>query len=364
MKAKIILLLAIFVFCFASLAISDDSQSNDKSETSAKMAKVFKSEASCKKVLSSKKYKTLPKQKGTIRLATWNIRWFPLGNKPGDKPKPTNIEWLSCVIAWLDVDIIAVQEFLDTKKAKSAWKTLGHELKKKTGGKWKIDLQSCGEDDSQRVGFIWNSSRIKLSNFHDQWLMNGVSASKNDPCANYLRPGRSAYAKALDGGVDFHIVSVHLDSGREKKDYKNRKRAISRIDELYDVLQSIKKDKDVIVGGDFNIMGFEGSGGISSKKEIHHTSKLLKNSSPSFKLVAPDILCSEYYGGKCKLIDHFAISESMASKGEAVNSKARVMGYCAVAKGKKLDKEEMPRAYKQLSDHCPIILDIMNKDMD
>ena len=50
---------------------------------------------------------------GRLRIGTWNVRWFPDG-VPGVAPErrrnPTNIEWLACAIAYINVDVLGMQE--------------------------------------------------------------------------------------------------------------------------------------------------------------------------------------------------------------------------------------------------------------
>ena len=82
-----------------------------------------------------------------------------------------------------------------------------------------------------------------------------------NPCANNLRPGRSAYVRALDGGADFHIIAVHSDSGTSPRDFDHRQTALRRPDDLFAALGQDVPDADVIVLGDFNTMGAEGRTG-------------------------------------------------------------------------------------------------------
>ena len=48
---------------------------------------------------------------------------------------------------------------------------------------------------------------------------------------------------------------------------------------------------------------------------------------------------------------------------EIKETKARVTGYCGVAKCKKI-KGAYPAAYRRLSDHCPVVVEITNQDKD
>ena len=52
----------------------------------------------------------------SIRLGTWNLRWFPRGCSPEEAcPElATDVAWMACVVAWLDVDLLAIQEVLES----------------------------------------------------------------------------------------------------------------------------------------------------------------------------------------------------------------------------------------------------------
>jgi hypothetical protein len=60
------------------------------------------------------------------------------------------------------------------------------------------------------------------------------------------------------------------------------------------------------------------------------------------------------------LLDHFLVSTTMAEV--APSNTALVSGYCAAAHCRDVFPE--PQAYKTLSDHCPIVLELSNGDHD
>src|SRR5262245_38328682 len=74
-------------------------------------ARVWRSGPDCER--SSALKRRLPRTPQSARVASWNVRWFPDNTyDPEQGPEAgTNLEWLSCSIAWLDADVIAVQEF-------------------------------------------------------------------------------------------------------------------------------------------------------------------------------------------------------------------------------------------------------------
>jgi hypothetical protein len=76
---------------------------------------VWTSPEGCQQVVGSGG-RMAPSDPPTLRVGTWNIRWFPRGC-PSTEACPeqtTDIPWLACTIAWMNVDLLALQEILAT----------------------------------------------------------------------------------------------------------------------------------------------------------------------------------------------------------------------------------------------------------
>ncbi len=70
----------------------------------------------------------------TLRLATWNLRWFPNGQTDDLRDLPsqkTDLHWLVCTIMWMHVDVLAIQESLASREANQAWDHVLTLLRKK-----------------------------------------------------------------------------------------------------------------------------------------------------------------------------------------------------------------------------------------
>jgi endonuclease/exonuclease/phosphatase family metal-dependent hydrolase len=317
---------------------------------------VWQSPGMCRSVVASGA--RLPRKiPGTIRLVTWNIRWFPVGTLSGnDHAKYTDRAWLSCVLAWLNADIIAVEEVLDYPGARSAMKHVLDGLHDLSGGNWKIDLQHCGLAHSQHVGIIYNADKVTLSGEKDLWQFNGKADSASDsPCKGSLRPGRYAYVKSrTPGGFDFNLIVVHADSGRQQRDLADRNRALDRLNKVSKFL--LPKDRDIVIVGDFNTMGTELE---PAQVELAHFKAKVASEAPGFRDITIQPRCTEYYDGRGGWLDHVLVT---AGTRELASQVARVSGYCRMANCDRLS--DMPSAYDVLSDHCPVVIDFLDKDMD
>ncbi|MDX1741088.1 MAG: endonuclease/exonuclease/phosphatase family protein [Rhodothermales bacterium] len=292
-----------------------------------------------------------------IRVATWNIRWFPKGcPDPSECPeRRTDVRSVAATIAGEDLDMVALQEILSDEPSRPAMDLLVATLDSLTGGSWEVDLQECGPAEAQRVGFLWNAARLELSEMADVGQLNGEWEKTGEACAENLRPGRYAYVQSLDGGVDFHAYTVHFDSGRRDKDYQNRRDAARRIPTLLRAEHS--DDSDVVLLGDFNTMGRSEPSEITAEEEYAIFDKDITS---SFSRLPIEPFCTEYYRGRGGVLDHILVSTGMTEAGRVSAS----AGYCAAYQCADLDQENMPAEYLQLSDHCPVVLEITDVDLD
>jgi hypothetical protein len=71
--------------------------------------------------------------------------------------------------------------------------------------------------------------------------------------------------------------------------------------------------------------------------------------------------CTEYYQGRPNWLDHVLVRRSMIEVDQAAN--VRVTGYCALTRCASIGTEK-PAAYRELSDHCPFVFEIANRDAD
>ncbi len=295
-----------------------------------------------------------------LRIGTWNLRWFPTGSAPDEHQASrtsTDLDWLACVIRWMQIDLLAIQESLATPEATQAWKTLTKELSAQTGETWRWHRQPCGRPDNHHVGLLWNDSRVMLSKFASLWEFNAKAESANQPCTSGLRPGQYAYVQSRQqNGADFHLVSVHLKSGPTVFALESRQKTLNRIDQA--VAPLLKKDKDIVILGDFNTMG--AGDRHSQKSEQKYLRRFVRKEKPGFTDLPMQPQCSHYFRGYAGQLDHVLISNEM--KEVSVKS-AHMSGYCALARCKRI-KGDYPLAYRRLSDHCPLVLEITNTDKD
>jgi len=296
----------------------------------------------------------------TLRLATWNVRWFPVG-KSADQPdnfaEPTDLDWLICTIRWMQIDILAIQESLATPEATTAWNRIIASLNTQTGATWRWYRQPCGRPDDHHLGLLWNDTRVSLSQFESLWQFNAKAQSAANACTFGLRPGQYAWVQARDPkGVDFHLIGLHLKSGPTVFALEERHKALNRIEQA--IAPLLARDRDVVILGDFNTMGAGDS--HSQQYEVKNMRRKVAKTNPGFTTLDIQPQCSHYFRGRGNWLDHVLVSQEME---EVTVTTAQVTGYCAVARCERI-QGDYPPAYRHLSDHCPVVLEIENRDQD
>src|SRR5215217_1248169 len=149
------------------------------------VADAFTSAQICRELLQAGK--RLPRPASRARFASWNLRWFPDG-EPREGAGKTDLAWLACTLAWLDVDVIAVQEMKQSPGAERALSQLLAELSRLSGGRYRARLDDCGSRVPQHVGLIWNEKRVTAASFETVGTLN----PRGSACQDQLRPGLSA----------------------------------------------------------------------------------------------------------------------------------------------------------------------------
>ncbi|MEB2310407.1 MAG: hypothetical protein OZ921_01260 [Sorangiineae bacterium] len=320
---------------------------------SSPSSSAFRSRADCLRALGAGE--RLPRATGTARLGTWNLRWFPDG-RPGTRPKEgqgQDLEWLACSIAWLGVDALAVQEIKRYPGARERAAELIARLDVHTKGAWQLRLDDCPNDAVQHVGILYDARKVRAGDFETYGALN----PHGEACAGSLRPGFGAYLR-WPRGLDLTFVSVHLKSGPGARDAELRRRSIASFGTVVDQIHANRRDADVVFAGDFNTMGCESCRpSLTSASEIDDLPL-----AAALHRVPAEGSCSEYYDGRGGLLDHFVVTSALRTLSRGGG--ARVSGFCAAAACESLPRRRMPEAYTELSDHCPLILDLDDRTRD
>lgn len=304
----------------------------------------WSSGASCGQLLRAGK--KLNRAGNVLRVGSWNLHGFPDG-APGKRKKGvqrTDIAWLACSVAWMQLDVVALQGVKNHWRARAALRKLLGRLRKLTGARWQYKLDKCRGANRDHVGLLWNTRRAKSTRV-------GVEESLNPykrACRSGQRPGLRGYFKArFGGGVDFHLLSVQLATGGGLG-RTLRKRAVNGIPAAYRSARREAPDPDMIVAGDFH---------TAARPWL---SRAVASLSTPFFLKQNNRACTGYQAKVRRSWSHFLVARGMVEVG--ASRRPRVVGYCA--RSRCSVSAPASAAAKALSPHCPVILDVPNKDVD
>jgi endonuclease/exonuclease/phosphatase family metal-dependent hydrolase len=293
---------------------------------------------------------------GLARIGTWNVRYFPDGTASGeDAALLQDLEWLACSIALLEVDVLAVQEFKDTPRARALATQLLDSLNRRTGRSYELELARCESDAAPRPGIIYDRGRSLLTSFET-----AAGAGSDARCSSSEAPGFVAYVR-LAGGPDFHLVVIHAPAGDERTGHGQRGAGWLALNELTRRLARSNGDSDVIVAGDLNTSGCKDCAPpIDSPTETRSLAERIASFHTPLRLVPANGTCSFVLHNQPMLLDHFLVAKDMVEV--AASATASVSGYCGAAQCK--DVLPPANAEKRLSDHCPILLELPRADRD
>jgi endonuclease/exonuclease/phosphatase family metal-dependent hydrolase len=296
----------------------------------------------------------LPRAAGTARFASWNLHWFPDG-VPGRREAGVDLGWLACALTWLDADVVAVQEVKQTPAAVQALAALLGELNRRSGARYVARLDDCERQVPQHVGLIWNEARVTASDLQTVAALNPHGSA----CQDQLRPGLAARFR-LPGGLDLAVVSAHFKSMADRRAFALRRASFQAVPGVLRALTAAARDTDFLLLGDLNTMGCEDcEPRVAPREEVAAVEALLRDA--GVRLVPADAAGSELYGGQLTLLDHALAATAMRELGSSAQS--HLAGACAAgattSRGRAAKK--LRRA---LSDHCPLVLDLADRDLD
>ncbi|HMI93890.1 MAG TPA: endonuclease/exonuclease/phosphatase family protein [Polyangiales bacterium] len=307
----------------------------------------FLSAPDCERALHDRRVRTRREARVRPRVGSWNLRWFPRGSAHGrDLDRRTDVRWMACAIASLDVDVLALQEVLQDPEGRAALLDLGERLDALTGGRWRAQLDECAGSGRQHVGFLYDARRVQL---RDARAVDALNPGRS-ACDRSLRPGFGAHVRFADGSAA-QLIAVHADSGTTQRDFDNRQRSMAR---LGDVLAGLRRDDhDAIVLGDFNTMGCKDCvPAHSAADELAAFDAQL--TTLQLKRVGADdtARCSQYYRGHAGLLDHVLVSSASPRWSR---SALETFGPCAALACASTPRGRSLSALTTLSDHCPLV---------
>tara|TARA_R110002072_G_scaffold64203_11_gene160043 strand:+ start:29381 stop:30295 length:915 start_codon:yes stop_codon:yes gene_type:complete len=278
--------------------------------------------------------------KTSLKLGTYNIRNFgtseSFSSNKSLKDEQSSLRWQ---LKKIDSDILAVQEVVDDKEFKS--------FIKRYFPKYKVVLSKCGGNGKQKLGFVYNSSKLRLINYTED-----SSIKDYEPCHEGLRPVFIANFKIITDRTVFTAMAIHLKAGGYPDSIKTRVRQFGILSKIIKK-QKAKGNKKLIVLGDFNTTEY--------KSRNQYYEKFIKFvESNKLTDFSEEIECSSYWNGgendgifHSSLLDHILVSQEFLSHfwTYEVNNHA----HCKRSRCRQETEESLGFTFKEISDHCPIM---------
>lgn len=299
------------------------------------------------------------RQSGVVRIGTWNVRWFPDGI-PGANASPkqaTDVAWLACSIAWLNVEVLSLVEVKSKPRSTAALDELVSRLAELTGETYKYRLDGCPDSNGLHLAWLWNEKKVEV---REPRMLAAVNPY-GDSCAKQLRPAFAAGFR-FTGGLDLTGVAVHLKSGRTARDFDLRRKSLAGLGDVVRTLVHETGDKDVLVLGDMNSMGCETCDGLErGAAEALTFDTTLAGYHVPMRRVPSNLGCSHYYLRQPALLDHCFVTTDFLEVPRV--TKVETLGYCQ-SLGCETFAGTEPVSATRLSDHCPIVLSLRDEDLD
>jgi endonuclease/exonuclease/phosphatase family metal-dependent hydrolase len=284
-----------------------------------------------------------------LRIGTWNLRNFPLDERPQQRDlgysRRTNICDLETVLRGFDADLLGLAEIRDTRRFPPILRRANQ------ARRMQVVFSSSGGRHGQRLGIAWDEEVLRL-----------VDAPVEISDVVFERGMRPALAARFEirssAGAEFTVVQVHLESSRGG--YRDRVRQLRALAGWVERWRSELGNADVIVMGDFNLVGPRWG---TPEDELAEADALF--ASVGLSRVPNADGCTEYWEGpggrdgvqQPSLLDLVYVGGSLRRDGPI---ETRSWLHCKRAACAELVSRpgEEDGSFWDVSDHCPVSFEL------
>jgi len=273
----------------------------------------------------------------SLTIGTYNIRNFDYDDRYHIK---TNKSELAKIIKETGVDLMAVQEINNTSEFGAFVDAQFDDFDSA--------LSECGGAHGQRLGFMFNTKKLKLISFDEDLALS--NPGQRGACNGGSRPAAIALFEKIDTKQKFYAVSVHLKSGGQNASIIKRNKQFNEIQKILQTLQSNSGVKDFVVAGDMNTTNYNVRG--SDYKTLQSLTTAIGATDLSKSLP-----CTAYWWGGSddgietpSILDHVLVSSGLIKTA----LQPKVGGHCAAVSCQEMPEASLGMSYSNVSDHCPV----------
>lgn len=283
---------------------------------------------------------------GTVRVAHFNLRNFPLDERP-EAPKlgfsrRTNICDVETILDGLRAQIMGFNEICDTRRFPPI-------LRRAAAGRpMRILFSEHGGRAGQHLAIAWDGNAFEL--------IGGPVEIGEVALSRDLRPALAVRLRStFQPDLDFTVVEVHLDAGPDDVD-RRLAQARELVRWIGDWTDSIG-DQDVVLLGDFNTVGGRG---MTAADELRRIDRAL--AAIGLERLDNATGCSQYWEGPGAADGIFTASllDLVYLRGVDANGPARSWLHCERHRCADLVSRpgEEDGTFFDVSDHCPVTFEI------
>jgi len=272
-----------------------------------------------------------------LTVGTYNIRNFDYDERARirtDKPA------LQAILRGLNFDLLGVNEINNTQE-------FARFVARAMPG-FDVVLSRCGGAHGQRLGFVYNKTKLKVLRFDEEMAFSGTEGTGG--CDTGSRPAAVAHFEELGTGVKFHAIQVHFKSGSNASDTAKRSGQYTLLGQLVRELTA-QGNRNIIAMGDFNTTGYLG------RDNDYRAFTGMVRAAGMVDLSA-SLACSAYWWGGSddgietpSLLDHVIATPGMLNNQS--NARATVGGHCRAVSCREATPAQLGASYTGVSDHCP-----------
>lgn len=293
---------------------------------------------------------------GNLRIAVWNIRNFPIDERPQfpdlGYSRLTNICDLEDTLRGLDADVFALSEICDTRRFPPILQRAGR------GRDYEVMFAGGAGQFGQHAGAAWDQRLIEPAGGYVEIETVALDPALRSALATYL-------ASVREDGVDFTLVSVHLAAG--PKGFQSRLRQYRALADWVKEWVVDVGDDDVVVAGDFNTTGPPGG---TTLDELRVADQMLAEA--GLRRLVNVTGCTEYWEGRGREPDGIQVASSLdhvyVRSLEELDTSVPLQAWLHCRRMRCADLESRPGAedatFWDVSDHCPLTFEIVDRDLD
>lgn len=271
-----------------------------------------------------------------LTIGSYNIRNFDYDERARIHTDKLALE---TVISSLNVDLLGVNEINNVPEFQNF-------VSRKMRG-YSVRLSTCGGAHGQRLGFVFNTTKLKLLSFNEE--LSVTNPGQADSCTSGSRPLGVAYFEEIATGEKFYAIQVHLKAG-DNADALNKRFAQYKIIESFVKELIAKGHKNIVMVGDFNTTGY------STRTQDYNKFTAMVRAAGLTDLSA-NVGCTAYWWGGTddgiedpSVLDHLLVTPAFMKNAQA---RAQVHAHCAKVSCRSASPRDLGETYEGVSDHCP-----------